>query len=672
MAVSTDISKLLADQLFAIYSYNETLMLDKVARRVSRGITDIGWTETKLTDITKLRQELEAITGDISKVGRKGVSDAIVEAYLTGQKSASTDMGIPKNFMQGIFIPTSMQRLILESNNMVAQTSIKILRDTLDAYRDIQAEVAAQVLSGVETRKQAAQRMLNKLADRGITSFVDKAGRNWEMASYAEMATRTVTAHAALQGHLDRQAEIGNDLVVVSAFGATCPICAPWGGEVLSISGKDGTYTSFETARAAGLFHPNCKHTVTAYFPFIDDEGSDHKHERTYEPEQYALQQRQRANERQIRRWKRREIVALSPQAKLQASNYVKHYQGAQRELIKSYEEKFGIALKRKYDRESIKGRAGIPGIDLSPDWTAKRVTKVSIPHKPPKGGTRKPKAAVPVKPIIVRPEFDINSIHTLKGLKARQEEFKQSNSALKDEPTIKKAKKVMETIIADSELRMRVPGQTIMEKILDSGKFKTQMETNTSNGMLDLDTRKRASQYLFGTDTRNTPNDMYEIYGYIGEKDIIADARNAHASQYGDIIVTFKKELRERTTFTIDDSLSIGLHDDAVASRITDIEAVNGMDRKLKRVAALPKDERNVEMAVNNLGVSYIEAQYHGGLNIDMIESVHIDGSGSDDNSKVFNKGILAKLKAIGIKVFNIGRPHWRDRSADWTITEA
>ena len=39
-------------------------------------------------------------------------------------------------------------------------------------------------------------------------SFVDKAGRKWELASYVEMATRTGNVHAALQGHIDRQLEL--------------------------------------------------------------------------------------------------------------------------------------------------------------------------------------------------------------------------------------------------------------------------------------------------------------------------------------------------------------------------------------------------------------------------------------------------------------------------------
>ena len=115
------------------------------------------------------------------------------------------------------------------------------------------------LLAGTDTRIQASQKMLNEFASKGITSFVDKSGRNWDLSSYAEMCVRTVGSHAALQGHIDRQIEVGEDLVKVSSIGTTCPICMRWQGVVLSISGNNPKYHSLDEAKASGLFHPNCK-----------------------------------------------------------------------------------------------------------------------------------------------------------------------------------------------------------------------------------------------------------------------------------------------------------------------------------------------------------------------------------------------------------------------------
>jgi len=754
MAIDTEISKLLADQMFAIYSTAETLMLEKVAKRIAKGITDIGWAESTLTDATGFRKEIEAITKDLTILGKDTVGKSIIEAYKTGKMSASKDMKAPESFMQNLFIPSSIQRLVLESNNMVVQTSTRILREATDAYRIVQAEAASLVLAGVETRKQASQRMLNKLADRGITSFVDKAGRKWDMATYAEMSMRTVTAHAALQGHLDRQAEIGNDLVIVSSFGASCPLCAPWGGDILSISGS-GEYLSIQDARDAGLFHPNCRHTVTAYFPEIRERSLEgHKHNRDYEPVQYAMQQRQRANERQIRRWKRREVVALSPEEKFRAGNMVKHYQKAQRVLAVEYKDEWGIELKRKYDRESIKHRVGIKAEDHSLSWAEMKVVKTEAEKKARKAIEKKAivlEATVKdrktkmssviksseytskeamwralkeqyyvtkiddlrdiaarklgfesykeakehlvlykrspsvwddeikyieeiakislkadsniikqiVKPIIVKPDFEIEKIGTLKNLAKRQGQYKKDgdwNMSIEKE---EKLKGILAEMVDNSEYRMRLP-HDVLEKVLES-KFKNQFEVGRSRGSYSPGNRRNASNKLFGTNMWEMEDSDYEIYGYLGDKDILRDSFGigSDPSQYGHLIVTFKRNMIEqKTTFTIDDSLSIGINDRCVASRTVDIVPTNGRLSSLSVIRGTNWKDEFLNIGINpgnvckETGASYVEAQYHGGITIDMIESIHIS---HDAGYEDFEYAVKEKLRELGIKTYRI-----------------
>ncbi|WP_368661496.1 phage minor capsid protein [Streptomyces sp. NA04227] len=64
---------------------------------------------------------------------------------------------------------------------------------------------------------------------RGINGFVDKAGRNWDMAAYAEMAVRSVTARAAIEGHIDALAKIRGGLVIVSLMRPWRANCANTG-----------------------------------------------------------------------------------------------------------------------------------------------------------------------------------------------------------------------------------------------------------------------------------------------------------------------------------------------------------------------------------------------------------------------------------------------------------
>jgi len=356
MAISTDLNQKLINEVFALYSDAEAKMLAKVASRIKRGITEQGYYEERAQQLTATRKDLGSTMKSAALVAKAKMSKGILSSYTKGLRSAELDHGIPSTVFT-YKIPYHVQRAVLEANNLIDGTSVQILRDSLDVYRQIVSDVSLNALVGVETRQAVAQDALNRLAARGITGFVDKAGRKWEMASYLEMAVRTTTAHAALQGHIDRQADMGNDLVMVSSIGTTCPICARWQGKVLSISGKDSKYTALQDARAEGLFHPNCKHTVTAYFPEMEELESelvDHRHERFNDALLYRATQKQRSIERHIRQWKRVEAVAMDPAAKARANIKIRHWQAEQRKLVELYN------LKRKYARENISSRVGI------------------------------------------------------------------------------------------------------------------------------------------------------------------------------------------------------------------------------------------------------------------------------------------------------------------------
>ena len=57
MAISTTINSLLADKVFMIYSNAESKMLDKVSKRIAKGITTEGWNEKKLKEMSCVQLE---------------------------------------------------------------------------------------------------------------------------------------------------------------------------------------------------------------------------------------------------------------------------------------------------------------------------------------------------------------------------------------------------------------------------------------------------------------------------------------------------------------------------------------------------------------------------------------------------------------------------------------
>ena len=111
--------------------------------------------------------------------------------------------------------------------------------------------------------------------DAGITAFIDKRGRSWNMASYTDMLCRTSSMQIFHQAKTNEYLAHGEDLVIVSSHSPTCDKCAPWNGKVLSLTGETPGYPTMEEAKAAGLFHPNCRHTYNLYIADDDYTGND-------------------------------------------------------------------------------------------------------------------------------------------------------------------------------------------------------------------------------------------------------------------------------------------------------------------------------------------------------------------------------------------------------------
>ena len=364
MAVVHDINEALVNDILAIYSDAEDKMLKAVAKRVAKGIKKEGWNETKLKDTQLLKQEIEKILGDTEKLSSSKISTGIIEAYQAGKMEVDGDKTTHKTVLDELDVPMNLKMQVLATNNLLSNASFQVLRKSNDAYQKVMAHATTGLLAGTDTRIQATQKMLNEFASKGITTFVDKAGRNWDLASYSEMAVRTVTHNAARQGHFDRQIEVGEDLVKVSRIGTTCPICQRWQGVVLSISGNHPKYHSIEEAKSSGLFHPNCKHIYNMYIEDLDGPGKvepDPYNPNTPSSKMYEQTQKQRANERNIRYWKKRKALAITPEEEAKCNEHIKKWQ--YKNLIHC--SKHG--LRRQYAREGVMSgyASGIKGTPI-------------------------------------------------------------------------------------------------------------------------------------------------------------------------------------------------------------------------------------------------------------------------------------------------------------------
>jgi len=330
----------LAKEVVNLYSRAADEILADVARRLARGIDQPGWEERKLVEITDLRNAATARLEALRTQVPDAVTEAIERAYTAGGADAAAD-GVTAAIRTS---PAAVRALVAETVTGLESTHFQILRSTTDVFRAAVAEVGApSVVTGTRTRRQAAQQVLDRFANRGVTGFVDRAGRAWTAESYAEMAVRTSAGRAQVAGTLDRLQDGGRDLVIISDAPQECEKCRPAEGRTYSISGRSTKYPPLSSAIGAGLFHAGCRHTASLYI-----EGVTRRMTNTADPEGDQLRQEQRRLERGLRQWRRREVVALDDVAARKAKAKASEWRGRLDEHVKSNN------LKRLRARETI------------------------------------------------------------------------------------------------------------------------------------------------------------------------------------------------------------------------------------------------------------------------------------------------------------------------------
>lgn len=358
MPVSRMTAEGLAERVAAAYATVEVRLLQMIGQRLAQGIESPEWAEAKLAELQVFRRRALALAAQARGEAVAELLQAMTTAYLRGVAAGQVEadgLGIdidapPPQAERAVAALVAAQAEALE------QVELQIVRSAADAFRDVVVKASAGTLTGGATRLQDAQQALNELGSKGLTGFVDRKGRQWGLTTYVEMATRSTTAQAAVQGHLDRLGDAGINLFLVSDSSRECELCRPWEGKVLArgpvsalqpnaVTGKlervnvDGTV---QQATSGGLFHPNCTHNLSAYVHGATKRGA------VSNPVGYEERQRLRGLERKVREWKRREAVALTPEAQRQARAKVREWQGQ----IVAHTAATG--LPRKRNRESL------------------------------------------------------------------------------------------------------------------------------------------------------------------------------------------------------------------------------------------------------------------------------------------------------------------------------
>lgn len=335
-----------ASAVAAVYAEAELALVRMVSRALAQDVDRPGWATRKLAEVSAVRRAAQLIVDAVEPRAQRAARAAVAAGYRAGNRAAVVELaervaGDVGPWARGADTRrgSAVQALADAIVRELQPVHRAILPQTVNAYRSAVAGATARVHAGGIPQRQAAQAAWQALTDRGIVGFTDAAGRRWRLHTWVEMATRTAVQRAAIAGFVDELTAAGEDLVYVTDTAGECEMCRPWEHRVLSLgaltagphrlatpTGRRVTVLvagTVDEARAAGLFHPNCRHALARYIV-----GRTRLARVVPNPAAYAARQQQRYLERQVRHWREREAAALDPATRAAAARKVTAWEG--------------------------------------------------------------------------------------------------------------------------------------------------------------------------------------------------------------------------------------------------------------------------------------------------------------------------------------------------------
>lgn len=271
----------------------------------------------------KYRKQFQKINGEIDFLIRKARETGnmqqeikIMEAIKKGFPAKKISKGMAGEFFR--LNDRKLEALIEATTHDMEKAETAILRKAEDDYR--QAIYNAQVYAntGAGTYEKAVDMATKDMLSRGLNCVQYINGARHTLADYADMAIRTASKRAYLQGEGEKRQEWGIATVIVNKRGNPCPKCLPFCGKVLiddvwSGGPEDGVdletgkkYPLMSYAISQGLYHPRCRDSHTTYFPGIstaDDTWTREELEAI--GQEYAAEQKQQYAKRQEEKYRR-------------------------------------------------------------------------------------------------------------------------------------------------------------------------------------------------------------------------------------------------------------------------------------------------------------------------------------------------------------------------------
>jgi hypothetical protein len=244
---------------------------------------------------------------------------------------------------------------IVKTNGILSNLTMTTVQNTYSSFIKKTNMAHLKIMTDAYSYDQVIKDTIKDVAKDGlIVTYPSGVTRTIESAT--RMVVLTSTNQTTLKMQEERLKELGTELVEVTSHAGARPSHADWQGHIYSYNGDSKKYPDFASSTGygtvTGLGGVNCRHSFFPYF-----EGTERaivESERYVNMDgkrvtEYEASQRQRYNERNIRKYKRKaDMLSKAGYDNSKELAKVKEWQKRNRDLIKE------TGLSRDYNREQI------------------------------------------------------------------------------------------------------------------------------------------------------------------------------------------------------------------------------------------------------------------------------------------------------------------------------
>ena len=269
----------------------------------------------------KYQKQFKSINSQIERLIRRARMKGnmkqeirILQAIRKGWKTSGTNRSPAHDAITAEFFKLNdrkLDALIEATMHDMEAAETAVLRKANDDYRKAIYNAQVYANTGAGTYEKAVDMATKDMLSRGLNCVMYANGARHTLPDYADMAIRTASKRAYLQGEGEKRQEWGIATVIMAKRGNPCPKCLPFVGKVLiddvwSGGSRDGVdpetgkrYPLMSYAISKGLYHPRCKDSHTTYFPGISTADDTWTKE---ELENVGLQSQQEARQQYAKR----------------------------------------------------------------------------------------------------------------------------------------------------------------------------------------------------------------------------------------------------------------------------------------------------------------------------------------------------------------------------------